>query len=241
MVEAVAWIPKDPDETIGYELDWLPLGIAADDTIVSSEWVDVSGVTINAETIATSLTATMVMLAGGVDGTTASLTNRIVTAAGETLEQVVLLPIVAQAALVPLVGYTKPTPGHFLARYPSFAAVPYLTIQDYLTEAGKRVDESWTQGDYARAMMLYAAHEMTIDGLGTGTQAQLAAQGLGDFQRIKSGSLDVQRFDRSKGGDALASTSYGQRFAALQRLNFAGARVVAGHIRRRFNAGATDC
>jgi hypothetical protein len=82
---------KDPDEVVDYDLDWS--AEIGDDTIVSSQWfpTKAAGLTINSN--AFDDTATKVWLSGGTIGETATLTNRVSTAGGRTLEQSCRLPI----------------------------------------------------------------------------------------------------------------------------------------------------
>ncbi|SON55546.1 hypothetical protein HDIA_2005 [Hartmannibacter diazotrophicus] len=86
---AKTWDYKDPDETLDYRIDWSDR--LAGDTIATSVWVVPPGLTegpnLNDET------TTTIWLAGGVEGATHSLTNRITTAGGRTMDQSVLLAI----------------------------------------------------------------------------------------------------------------------------------------------------
>jgi hypothetical protein len=234
------WTSKDPDETDRFGIDWRTQLDGA--TIESTAWalITPAGVTLSDEEHDDSFV--YVVISGGTDGLIAEIQNRVTTSDGRLLEETKRLPIVSSAG-AETSGYTVPSVAAFVTRYPRFANVPIEVIQDALAEASDRVDTTWREADYGRAIMFYAAHVLTLDGQGTGTEAQLAGEGLGDFQRIKSGSLDVSRFDRAKGeaSSTLSATSFGKRFAELQRLNFAGARIVPGGICRPCNAGATDC
>lgn len=114
-----------------------------------------------------------------------------------------------------------PAAADLVARFPTFAAVPAGTIASALAEAAVRVDTTWTAGDYPMGVMLYAAHVMTMDGLGTGAEAALAAAGALGFSGLRAGGLSLER--RGTAGDeaatALAETTYGRRFLALLRVN----------------------
>lgn len=124
-------------------------------------------------------------------------------------------------------AYTSPTYADFIALYPRFAAVPEATFDAYLVKAQAKVGETWLEKDYTTAQELYIAHLMTLEGLGTGTEAELAAQGLGGARSLRSGALSVDfgsgAGDAYKGYGDLASTSYGRRFADLMALNFPSA------------------
>lgn len=231
------WDSKDPDESDRFGIDWRPR--LAGSTIVASRWFLVipAGLTLADEQFDDHF-ATM-LLSGGTAGEVAEILNRIDTADGrENLEETRRLPIVSSAG-ADAGGYVVPGPAQFITRYPRFAQTDPDAIADALAEAATRVDTTWVEADFARAIMLYAAHVLTMDGHGSGTEAQLA--GLGDFQRIESGGLKLSRFDRFFTPGVMASTSYGKRFAELQRLNFAGPRVVPGLGCRPCHPGATDC
>lgn len=116
---------------------------------------------------------------------------------------------------------TTPVAADLVARFPTFAAVPAGTIALALAEAALRVDTTWTAGDYPMGVLLYAAHLMTMDGLGTGAEAALGAAGALGFSSLRAGSLSLDR--RAVAGDdagnLLAETTYGRRFLALLRIN----------------------
>lgn len=126
--------------------------------------------------------------------------------------------------------YLAPTPTDLKMRFPAFAGVPDPVIQGALDEAGGRVDLSWREVDYQPAMLLYAAHVMTLDGLGTGAEAEAAKAGMGGFKSFRSGQLSLDRGSAGSGSSAgaggLASTSYGARFLALLRFNHPPVLVV---------------
>ena len=124
-------------------------------------------------------------------------------------------------------AYTAPSPDDLQARYPAFADVADETVQVWLTDAERFVDESWAETDYAPAIMAHAAHQMTLLGLG----AQTATGAIpGGVTRFKSGAMDVTISEASaslsaRGG--YSSTVYGREFLILLRRNHAGPRVVA--------------
>lgn len=217
------WPSKDPDEVLDYQVDWSErLG---DDTIVTSAFTleQAAGLTIDSQSNATK-TAT-VWLSGGTNGDTGWLLNRITTAGGRTFDEVIQVAIVSSAgAPAPVPPYGKPTPANFKAKYPAFAAVPDATIQAYLNDAP--VDESWLESDYAKAIMLWAAHAMTVNGIGVTEIEGYAASGL---SRLKSGTLDVSFKDSASSADGQWSGSkYGPQFYALLRANRGGPRVIGG-------------
>lgn len=119
-------------------------------------------------------------------------------------------------------AYVDPTPADLKARFPGFVTTPDAAVQGALDEAAGRVDTSWLEADYRIARMLYAAHVLTMDGLGSSTETQLMG-----FRRIKVSSLELEREPGpSATAAALTSTSYGRRFLELAGLNFRGPVLV---------------
>lgn len=124
-------------------------------------------------------------------------------------------------------AYTVPDPATLKLRYPAFAAVEDATIQYWLTDAERFVDQSWPEGDYAPALMALAAHYMALAGMGGTSGSGAIPAGV---TRFRSGAMDVTIADavavqQSKGG--YQATRYGQEFARMQRRNFGGPRVVS--------------
>lgn len=116
-------------------------------------------------------------------------------------------------------AYVQPTAADLLARFATFAAVPGPRLDAAIAEALVRVDATWTERDYRLGVLLYAAHVLTLDGLGTGAEAALAAAGALGFGALKSGSLGLERRSAGPSGGILAETTYGRRFLALLRAN----------------------
>lgn len=126
-------------------------------------------------------------------------------------------------------AYENPSADELQAAFPRFAAVADETVEFWLEQARRLVDQSWTEGDYAMGQMLLACHYMTLEGLGSGSEAEINAQGLGDFTSVRSGSF---AFTRKGGSDSIAagaigSTSYGTRWLAMAKVNKGGPRVTA--------------
>lgn len=128
-------------------------------------------------------------------------------------------------------AWTTPTVAQFRSRWaPRFDAVTDPQIQYALDRAVILVDETWIETDRTEGVLLYAAHMLTLDGLGTGAEAEAAAGGLSTFQRVNSGTFE---FDRGSGagaaagnGSLLASTSFGRRLLELMKLNFPAVAIV---------------
>lgn len=229
MSTLVSWSPKDPDETVNYQLPWGPQ-LSAGDTIATSLWLDVAGAVLEGDSISDDSLSTYARVSGGVDETTAILTNRVTTTDGETLEQLVHLPIVA-TELVPLTEYQAPRPQDLTARYPAFADVPYDTIGIHLTDAQGGVDTSWAAADYAPALMALAAHNMTLLGIGTVTESEAYARA--GVSSIRDGNFSASFNDKcvqGANGGGLNSTHYGRLYLTMLRRNKGGPRLVGGPI-----------
>lgn len=130
-------------------------------------------------------------------------------------------------------AYTVPDIAAFRARWtPRFDEVGDPKVQQALDRAATKVDETWAEGDFAEAQLLYAAGWLTTQGLGGGADAQAAAAGASGFKVMKSGALTLERFDNaaasSSGGDPVLATSDGQAFAALRQVNVGGPRTTGG-------------
>ena len=83
----LVWPFKDPNEVLDYVIDWSErLG---DDTITGSTWTVPTGITKDSDS--STDTATTIWLSGGTAGAQYVFTNRIVTAAGRTMDQSVKL------------------------------------------------------------------------------------------------------------------------------------------------------
>ena len=85
----LSWPYKDPDEVLDYQLDWMAR--LAGDTIASSTWIVPNGITKNSDS--KTETTTTIWLSGGTIGASLSITNRIKTAGGRTMDQSVSLKI----------------------------------------------------------------------------------------------------------------------------------------------------
>ena len=126
-------------------------------------------------------------------------------------------------------AYTQATAADLKAKFPRFAAIDNATVESWLTDARRSVDASWLDDDRANGEMLLAAHYMTLEGLGTGTEAMVASKGLGDFKTVRSGGFSLERSDSAGSAQAgsLRSTTYGRRFLELAVVNRGGPRVTA--------------
>lgn len=90
-VAALRWPDKDPADVLDYGLDWsdqLALVTPAD-TISSATWTVPAGLTAGAQFVIGAVAT--IWLSGGTAGTDYTITCRIVTAGGRTLERSVKL------------------------------------------------------------------------------------------------------------------------------------------------------
>lgn len=115
------------------------------------------------------------------------------------------------------------TPATLIAQFPAFAAVDEATVEFWLTRAATVV--TFDDPDDL-AQMLWSAHYLTINGYGSGTDAQLAAQGLAGASSIRSGSLSVT-FDKGAALTGFGSTVYGRQYLDLARAAGLGGPLVA--------------
>lgn len=223
------WTSKDPQAVKDYTYT-IPLD--AEDEIASATFEKLSGDAVidndpEGERVENVITA---WLSGGTAGETNVFRVAWVTADGREDDDIITLAIIANEYDAPLslTDYAKPQPAHLTARYPAFADVERTTIAYWLVDAERQVDTSWMEGDYATGLMALAAHNMTLNGLGTGAEAEAAAAGASGFKTIRSGALTLERFDTGSGASASAwsSTRYGSEFYALLRRNRAGPRVM---------------
>jgi hypothetical protein len=128
-------------------------------------------------------------------------------------------------------AYAPPTASDLKARFPAFASVADDVVTAALGEAARLVDESWTEGDFANARMLYACHILLMDGHGTGGEADMLVDMPAGYKRTKAGGSEIERFGSATAGGTtdpldLQSTSYGRRFASLMRRNISTVFVV---------------
>jgi hypothetical protein len=127
-------------------------------------------------------------------------------------------------------AWTAPTASEFKARFPAFAAVSDAVVNEVLAEAGLQVDETWvSEADFKLGINLLTAHILTLDGHGTGAEAESAKAGALGFKTMKSGGLTLERFsasERGATGDTLSLTTYGNRFLDLRARNIPAVTVV---------------
>lgn len=124
--------------------------------------------------------------------------------------------------------YTPPDLATFQAAFPSFPAVTQPSYDLWLAQAVivTEPQEACLAARMDMATMLLTAHFLTLAGVGTGAESEMAAQGMAGFKSIKSGTLSLDRGDGSSSSSgAYGSTSFGQRAWAMISPCFAGPRV----------------
>lgn len=216
------WAPKDPNARLDY-LYTIPLDEG--DSVADYSFVKLIGDVVLETESRTGANITA-WLSGGTEGELAVFRVEWETAAGRIDDDLILLDIVQDAGELVLTGYAKPAPGHLTLRYPAFADVPPATIRYWLTDAERSVDTSWSEGDYAAALMALAAHNMTL--AGQGAEASATSDLPPGITAMKIGTLALS-FDsaitRAKATGSLESTRYGSEYLTLLRRNRSGPRV----------------
>lgn len=124
--------------------------------------------------------------------------------------------------------YTAPPLATFASLFPAFAAATQEQYDFWSAQAVLVTEplESCLGDRMDLATMLATAHMLTESGIGAGAESEMAAQGMGGFKSIKSGSLSLDRGD-AKGSDGAnwSTTSYGGRLWPMLRGCLTGPRV----------------
>ena len=119
----------------------------------------------------------------------------------------------------------------FKIRYPEFASVSNALISLILAEAGVVVTDAWFEDDRQRAQMLWAAHRLTVEGEPARSSGGGSIALSGPVKSHKVGDVSVE-FAGVGGGGAdrvgFASTTYGQEFLELMRMNFGSVIALNG-------------
>lgn len=127
-------------------------------------------------------------------------------------------------------AYDIPAATDLTALYPAFASVPVPTINAHIARASTQaVDTSWSEADYAPAIIDYAAHTMALAGLGV--EDETAKYARAGVTGIRTGSFSASFSDKRVGkasGGTLDATTYGQSYKLALKRNKGGPRVVPG-------------
>lgn len=248
MSDTLTWPMKDPDEVLDYGINWLP-ELDAGVTIDSSQWaVSVGTLVIDSDEFDGN--STTVRLSGGTANLYYTLINTVHTTAGETHEQVVILPV-REKSTEPI-GCPLPTVSSFRARFPEFANVPSTQVQLAIDDASCWADTSWIVGpcnDCTKAIAYLAAHflalglfaaEMLPDTLPPETPGGPVIIPGGQVTSIRFESMSVgfssPKAVGGQGGEAgtsgmgdqwaIGGTPYGQMFLMLVKVNKPAVLVV---------------
>ncbi len=200
---------KDPDEVLDYS--WQP-ALDTDDTIQSYTVTLISGTVVIGTVSATTSLVTF-WISGGAHGESAELQARVVTVAGRTFEETLLLPIVST---------TTAFLSSFAAAFPAFAGVAPDAILYWYEQATETIDSRFGARQ-AHATMLMTAHLMTMQGYGAGSESQRLSK-FGGATEVKSGTLSL-KWDASPTG--YQSTSYGRQLWPYIQAFLGGPRVTS--------------
>jgi len=89
---ALTWPPKDPDEVLDYQIDWSDR--LTSETILTSAWtISGSDSVLSEDSNSIAGESTVIWLSAGTLGVRYTLTNRITTSGGRTMDQTVRLKI----------------------------------------------------------------------------------------------------------------------------------------------------
>ena len=113
-------------------------------------------------------------------------------------------------------AYVTPTLADFRSRYPAFDAVADATVQVWLDD-GDVATTRFSDTTRPQAVMLCAAHNLSMQGLGKGA----VPAGVTSF---KSGTFSATVSDGLASKTGFAATVYGRDYLALAR-QFAGPRL----------------
>lgn len=218
-----SWPAKDADAVLDYGYD-IPLEDGDSVTSYTLEKLSGDAVIDSHGRVGARVTA---WISGGTDGEVNTFRIAWITTAGREDDDEITLAIAPNASIDLGSAYADPSSATLKAAFAKFAGVADATVEFWLAQARRQVDQSWTEGDYAMGQMLLACHLMTLEGLGTGTEAQIAAEGLGDFSSVKSGQFSFTRKegDSAAAAGSIGSTSYGRRWLMLAKVNRGGARL----------------
>jgi hypothetical protein len=89
---------KDPDDILDYGFDWGTKWLSTSETISTSTWIASAGITVGtgtngAQAPTNTTTVTTVWLLGGAAGTPYSVTNRITTNQGRTVDRTMTIRV----------------------------------------------------------------------------------------------------------------------------------------------------
>jgi hypothetical protein len=134
-------------------------------------------------------------------------------------------------------AYIFPTVDDFRTKFPEFSELSDEAIQILLDDAGRAVDQTWTEGDYSNAILFLAAHYHELDLMAT-TSSDATAEGVPAGQTITSEHIGPISVSYGKAGagassgsggvntSTLDNTVYGQRYHDLLIKNIPAVLVI---------------
>lgn len=119
----------------------------------------------------------------------------------------------------------------FLQRFPAFEDAPQSYIEVQLGDAQSILDRASFANDavYDRAVMLWAAHNLTLTGSGETVEASITKQGfaLDAVQSVSDSGVSVS-LRPNDGSSIYGSTSYGRELDKLLRMGMTRRGTVGG-------------
>ncbi len=123
-----------------------------------------------------------------------------------------------------MADHAAPTADDFRLKFPEFEDLPDVQIDALIAEASRSVDETWTEGDFANAVLYLAAHfnQAATDALDTPGGQSIVAEHFGPIS-VSYGRAQVSGKDNPSIYD---STEYGRRFLSLLKKNIPAVLVI---------------
>ncbi len=127
---------------------------------------------------------------------------------------------------------TVPTAADLKEKFPFFASVDNALVTEYISQAGRNVDDSWLADDQERAIEYLACHLMYVDGAASGGTPPGSAGGGGFVISKRIGDAGETYDSRSllsgKGSllDQFRSTVWGRNYLDLLQKNQPGVLTV---------------
>lgn len=129
-----------------------------------------------------------------------------------------------------------PEVADFLARFPAFEGAPEPQLVAALEDAGSYFDRASFSNEtiFNRAIMLWAAHNLTLAGVGTSVEANITSQGfsLDSVQSVSDSGVSVS-LKQGAGTSPYDSTGYGRELAKLLKIGLTRRMAVGGPDNRR--------
>lgn len=126
-------------------------------------------------------------------------------------------------------AYSAPAKAAFVEVFPAFAAVTDTAYNFWSAQAVLITEPMQACLDQRMdlATMLLTAHYLTLQGIGTGAEAEMAAQGASGFKRLKSGTIEIERGDSSSDASLgeYSQTAYGHQLWPMLRACIGGPLV----------------